>query len=75
MNKHELETICNDAANKIYDDQFTKEQMSKDMSKYLSSDGKTISNAGVASYCVNTSQEFTKKLLYSVLCEVLNINK
>lgn len=71
MNKQELKTICDDLANKI-NNESTVEQILKNMLE-CSDDGKNISTAGIAMYCINESQEFTKKLIYSVLCEALDI--
>lgn len=72
MNKQELKTICDISASKIANDPSVKEQLRQNLMKY-SDDGKSISNAGLAAYCINESQKFTKELLYSVLCEVLDI--
>lgn len=72
MNKQELKIICDASANKIANDSALQEQIIKNMLKY-STDGKTISNAGMTQYCIDESKEYTKKLLYSVLCEVLDL--
>jgi hypothetical protein len=72
MNKQELKTICDASANKITSNPVMQEQIMKSMMKY-STDGKTISTAGMVQYCLEESQEFTKKLLYSVLCEALEL--
>lgn len=71
MDKQKLKAICDDLATKINND-ITKEQIIENVLKY-SEDGKTISNAGLAMYCITESQEFTKKLVYSVLCEALDL--
>jgi len=71
MDKQELKTICDDLANKITSES-TEEQILTNLLKY-SDDGKNISNAGIAMFCITESQEFTKKLLYSVLCEALDL--
>ncbi|GEM_PF-6512613 len=72
MNKQELKAICDLSADKITNDSELQEQIIKNMYKY-STDGKTISDAGMARYCIDESQEFTKRLLYSVLCEALDL--
>lgn len=71
MNKQELKTICDDLAIKVNSELKTKEQISKNILKYCT-EGK-ISSAGIAMYCITESQEFTKKLVYSVLCEALDL--
>ena len=71
MDKQELKTLCDELADKIISET-TKEQIFKNMQEF-SDDGKTISNAGMAMFCINESQEFTKKLVYSVLCKALSL--
>jgi hypothetical protein len=71
MDKQELKALCDDLTNEIMDES-TEEQRVNNLMKY-SEDGKTISNAGLAAYCMEESREFTKKLLYSVLCEALDL--
>jgi hypothetical protein len=71
LNKQELKTICDDLADGIINES-TKEEILKRMNVF-SENGKTISNAGMAMYCITESQEFTKKLVYSVLCAALDL--
>ena len=72
MNKQELKAILDASANKIANESVPQEQILKNMLKY-STDGKTISNAGMVQYCIVESQEYTKRLLYTVLCEALDL--
>ena len=72
MDKQKLKTICDDLANKIASDPSTEEEFMKNIKKY-SADDKTISSAGMMQCCMDASQEFTKKLIYSVLCETLDL--
>ena len=71
MNKQELKTICNDLADGITNGSTEEEKLKRLM--VFSKDGKTVSDAGMAMYCITESQEFTKKLVYSVLCEALDL--
>ena len=74
MNKEELKSICDDLADEIISEssKLTQGQINQNLMKF-SSDGEKISTAGMAKYCINESQRFTEKLLYSVLCKVLDI--
>ena len=71
MNKEELKTICDELADGITNGSTEEEQFKRLM--VFSKDGKTISNVGLAMYCITESQEFTKKLVYSVLCKALDL--
>ena len=71
MNKEELKTICDELADEIISES-TKEDNLKRMMVF-SEDGKTISSAGMMAYSISESQEFTKKLVYSVLCKALDL--
>jgi len=70
-NKQELKALCDTTADNIVKTK-SAEDLLQDLMKY-SSDGKTVSNAGMMQYCKDESHEFTKNLVYSVLCEVLDL--
>ncbi|EHN14619.1 hypothetical protein [Clostridium sporogenes] len=74
MDKLQLKKICDSSADEIINDENSIKELEKRITNYTI-DGKTISSGGQLAFCIDECNDFTRKLVYKVLCEVLDLKE